>query len=394
MWQEVLESQRGPSPPRLSVEDAALLYEEADFNLLRSVAAERRRTINPGNHVTYMIDRNVNYTNVCTINCQFCSFYRPPGHEETYTQTYEQISTRFAELEAVDGVRVLMQGGVNPDLPLEWYTDLIKFLRETHPSIALDCFSPIEIEGIADVCGLTTLEVLSALKEAGMHGLPGGGAEMLVDDVRLDISPKKGSAENWLRVMQEAQSLGLTTSATNVIGFGETALHRVQHMDRVRELQDMAVKNDWTGFTSFIAWPVQLEVNVFGRRNRGQNRIELGCGPTEYLRHVAISRLFFDNIPHIQGSWPTMGLDVAQMALFGGADDIGSTMMEENVVSASGTEKTCALEVELQETVRRAGFVALRRDSDYNLLETPDVGPDVQSFPSPPPLQPAANTAP
>jgi cyclic dehypoxanthinyl futalosine synthase len=394
MWQDVLESQRGSKPPRLSVEDATLLYEEADFNLLRSVASERRRTVNPGNHVTYMIDRNVNYTNVCTINCQFCSFYRPPGHEETYTQTYEQISARFAELEAVDGVRVLMQGGVNPDLQLKWYTDLIKFLRDAHPTIALDCFSPIEIEGIADVCGLTTLEVLTELKDAGMHGLPGGGAEMLVDDVRLDISPKKGSADNWLRIMQEAQSLGLTTSATNVIGFGESAWHRVKHMDRVRELQDLAMKKGWTGFTSFIAWPVQLEMNVFGMRNQGRNRSELGCGPTEYLRHVAISRLFFDNIPHIQGSWPTMGLDVAQMALFGGADDIGSTMMEENVVSASGTEKTCALEVELQETVRRAGFVALRRDSDYNLLETPDVGPDVQAFPSPPPLQPATNTAP
>ena len=391
MWQDVLESQRGPSPPRLTVEEATLLYEKADFNLLRSVAAERRRYVNPGNHVTYMIDRNVNYTNVCTINCQFCSFYRPPGHEETYTQTYEQISARFAELEEVDGVRVLMQGGVNPELPLEWYADLIRFLREKHPSIALDCFSPIEIEGIAEVCGLSTIEVLKSLKDAGMHGLPGGGAEMLVDDVRLDVSPLKGSADNWLRVMKEAQSLNLTTSATNVIGFGETALHRVKHMDRIRQLQDEARDNGWVGFTSFIAWPVQLEVNVFGKRNRGRNRIELGCGPTEYLRHVAISRLFFDNIPHIQGSWPTMGLDVAQMALFGGADDIGSTMMEENVVSASGTEKTCALEVELQEAIRRAGFVASRRDSDYNLLLTPDVSPDVQAYPAPPPLQPATN---
>jgi cyclic dehypoxanthinyl futalosine synthase len=151
------------------------------------------------------------------------------------------------------------------------------------------------------------------------------------------------------------------------------------------------LEKGWTGFTSFVAWPVQLETNVFGKRNKGTNRIELGAGPSEYLRHVAISRLFFDNIAHIQGSWPTMGLDVAQMALFGGADDIGSTMMEENVVSASGTEKTCALEVELQETVRRAGFIGLRRDSDYNLLETPDVSIDPQAFPSPPPLQPSVN---
>jgi len=391
MWREILANQEGPNPPRLTLDDAVILYEEADFNLLRSAAYQRRQYVNPGRHVTYMIDRNVNYTNICTINCQFCSFYRPPGHSEIYTQSYEEISIRFSELEEVDGVRVLMQGGVNPELPLEWYTGLIEFLQKEHPSIALDCFSPIEIEGIADVCGLSTLEVLTALKEAGMHGLPGGGAEMLVDDVRLDISPKKGSAENWLRVMHEAQSIGLTTSATNVIGFGESPFHRVKHMNRIRELQDDAHSKQWVGFTSFIAWPVQLESNAFGKRNRGQNRIELGAGPTEYLRHIAVSRLFFDNIQHIQGSWPTMGLDIAQMALFGGADDIGSTMMEENVVSASGTEKTCALEVELQESVRRAGFVALRRDSDYNILETPDVAPDVQGFPSPPPLQPDAS---
>lgn len=390
MWLEILQAQRGENPPRLTVEDATILYEEADFNLLRQAAAERRRDVNPGNEVTYLIDRNVNYTNVCTINCQFCSFYRPPGHAEVYTQSYEQISERVRELEDVDGVRILMQGGVNPDLPFEWYTDLIRYLRKAHPNIALDCFSPIEIEGIAEVCNQSTLDVLKALKDAGMHGLPGGGAEMLVDDVRLDISPKKGSAENWLRVMHEAQSIDLTTSATNVIGFGETEEHRVRHMDRIRQLQDEAQKNGWKGFTSFIAWPVQLEHNVFGKRNRGRNRFELGAGPIEYLRHVAVSRLFFDNIEHIQASWPTMGLGVAQMAILGGADDIGSTMMEENVVSASGTEKTCALEVELQETVSRAGFMPRRRDSDYVLLETPELVQDAQALASPPPLQPLA----
>ena len=390
MWLEILQAQRADNPPRLSVEEATILYEEADFNLLRQAAAERRRAVNPGNEVTYLIDRNVNYTNVCTINCQFCSFYRPPGHDEVYTQTYEQISERVRELEDVDGVRILMQGGVNPDLPFEWYTDLIRFLRKNHPNIALDCFSPIEIEGIAEVCNQSTLDVLKSLKEAGMHGLPGGGAEMLVDDVRLDISPKKGSADNWLRVMQEAQSLGLTTSATNVIGFGETEEHRVRHMERIRQLQDEAHENGWSGFTSFIAWPVQLEHNVFGRRNRGRNRFELGAGPIEYLRHVAVSRLFFDNIEHIQASWPTMGLGVAQMAILGGADDIGSTMMEENVVSASGTEKTCALEVELQDTVSRAGFMPRRRDSDYVLLDTPELVGNSQELASPPPMQPHA----
>ncbi|MEL0214062.1 MAG: hypothetical protein VXA41_06615, partial [Euryarchaeota archaeon] len=241
-----------------------------------------------------------------------------------------------------------MQGGVNPDLPMEWYTSLISQLRERHPTVDLDCFSPIEIEGIAEVCQTSTKDVLQQLKEAGMHGLPGGGAEMLVDDVRLDISPKKGSSENWLRVMEEAQHLELTTSATNVIGFGESNLHRILHMDRIRSLQDRSLEDGLVGFTSFIAWPVQLQNNTFGKRNKGQNKIELGAGAHEYLRHVAISRLFFDNIPHIQASWPTMGMGVAQLALFAGADDAGSTMMEENVVSASGTTKTLAGEDELQ----------------------------------------------
>ena len=386
-WRSILESQLGDNPPRLSVEEATLLYDEADQNDLLFAGLEMRRKRVPGNKVTYLVDRNVNYTNVCTINCQFCSFYRPPGHAETYTQTTDQISARLSELEAIGGSRVLMQGGVHPELPIEWYLDLLKELRSRHPSIDLDCFSPIEIEGIAEVCGLSTIEVLRRFKDAGMHGLPGGGAEMLVDDVRLDISPKKGSADNWLRVMQEAQQLGLTTSATNVIGFGESNSHRVQHMQRVRSLQDDSLERGFDGFTSFIAWPVQLENNSFGKRNRGQNRVELGASAHEYLRHVAISRLFFDNIPHIQASWPTMGMAVAQMALFAGADDAGSTMMEENVVSASGTTKTLAGENELQWTILRAGFVPQRRDSDYRHLETDVLNEGI--LPCPPPLQPA-----
>ena len=385
-WQEILESQLSDFPPRLSVEEATILYDKADQNELLHAGLLMRRKRVPGNKVTYLVDRNVNYTNVCTINCQFCSFYRPPGHEETYTQSVDQISARFAELENIGGTRVLMQGGVNPDLPMEWYTSLISQLRKRHPTVDLDCFSPIEIEGIAEVCQTSTKDVLQQLKEAGMHGLPGGGAEMLVDDVRLDISPKKGSSENWLRIMEEAQHLELTTSATNVIGFGESNLHRILHMDRIRSLQDRSLEHGLVGFTSFIAWPVQLENNTFGKRNKGQNKIELGAGAHEYLRHVAISRLFFDNIPHIQASWPTMGMGVAQLALFAGADDAGSTMMEENVVSASGTTKTLAGEDELQKIILRAGFQPQKRDSDYNHLETEIL--DQGELTCPPPLQP------
>ena len=374
-WKSILQRQQGwtlenADELRLSIEEASEIYENAPLHELTMAADIRRKKLHPDGKVTYLVDRNVNYTNVCTINCQFCSFYRPPGHDETYTQSFEEISQRINELEDIGGSRILMQGGVNPDLEFSWYLDLISYLVKNHPNIHLDCFSPIEIEGIAEVSGMTTLEVLTQLQAVGLHGLPGGGAEMLVEEVRKDISPKKGNPDNWLRVMQEAQSLGLTTSATNVFGFGETLRQRVQHMSRIRDLQDYALQNYDNGFTSFIAWPVQLESNSFGRRNRGQNKHVLGAGPTEYIRHIAVSRLFFDNIASIQASWPTMGLGVAQMALLSGANDAGSTMMEENVVSASGTTKLSASEIELQNTIIRAGFIPVKRDSDYNSLPT------------------------
>ena len=365
----MLEGQLSDNPPLLDIDDATLLYEYANLNDLMFVALERRRNQVPGNEVTYLVDRNINYTNVCTINCKFCSFYRPPGHQDSYTQTVDQISRRIDELEALGGSRILMQGGVNPELPLHWYVDLLVELRHRHPTIALDCFSPIEIEGIAEVCSKTTFEVLRELSEAGLHGLPGGGAEILVDDIRLDVSPKKGSADNWLRVMEEAQTHHLTTSATNVFGLGESISQRIEHMSRVRELQESSLSNGLAGFTSFVSWPVMLENNSLGSGNAGRNKFELGAGAVEYLRHVSVSRLFFHNIDHIQASWPTMGMDVAQIALLAGADDAGSTMMEENVVSASGSTKTDATELELQRMITSAGFVPVKRDSEYNKLD-------------------------
>jgi cyclic dehypoxanthinyl futalosine synthase len=391
-WKSILKAQEswnGDSSLefRLSKKDAIELYENAPLHELMRSAHARRLSMDNTGKVTFLIDRNINYTNVCTINCQFCSFYRPPGHEENYTQTYEQISKRITELEEINGSRILMQGGVNPALSFEWYEDLIRYLRKKHPTIDLDCFSPIEIEGIADVTGISTLEVLTRLKDCGMHGLPGGGAEMLVDSVRSDISPKKGSPQNWLRIMEEAQSLGLVTSATNVFGFGETISDRVEHLEKIRNLQDSSINLYDNGFTSFIAWPVQLESNTFGKRNRGANKFILGAGPTEYLRHVAVSRLFLDSVPHIQASWPTMGVEIAQMALLCGADDAGSTMMEENVVSASGTSKICASEIELQKTIIRAGFVPQCRDSNYNHLETVVVEKLIRKLPAPIPIQ-------
>ena len=391
-WVQILQQQaawssNNKAENRLTPQQAIELYDNAPLHQIMAAAMERRKSMHPEGTVTYLIDRNINYTNICTINCQFCSFYRPPNHPETYTQTFEEISARVLELEQIGGSRILMQGGVNPELPISWYQELISDLVKHHPTIALDCFSPIEIEGIAEVSGLSTLEVLQNFQSAGMHGLPGGGAEMLVESVRKDVSPKKGLPENWLKVMQEAQSLGLTTSATNVFGFGEGAAERVEHMRKLRQLQDHSLEKYSIGFTSFIAWPVQLEVNSFGRRNRGQNKFELGAGSSEYLRHVAVSRLFFDNIENIQSSWPTMGISVAQMALLGGANDIGSTMMEENVVSASGTTKLSASEEELQDLILRAGFRPKRRDSDYNILPTEIVAAEVSSMKAPTPVQ-------
>ena len=382
---DILLSQLADNPPRISVEEAIILYEDADLGDLMYVASARRAAIIPGNEVTYLVDRNINYTNACTINCQFCSFYRPPDHPEAYTQSFDEISLRVSELEDIGGSRILMQGGVNPDLPLSWYTELLSRLNEKHPKIHLDCFSPIEIEGIAEICGISTREVLRRLKDSGMHGLPGGGAEMLVDNVRNNISPKKGSSSNWIKVMREAQDLDLITSATNVIGFGESSADRVLHMELIRNAQDEAIMTGSLGFTSFISWPVQLQNNVFGSRNKGENRKKLGASSSEYLRHVAISRLFFDNITHIQASWPTMGMEIAQLALSAGADDAGSTMMEENVVSASGTNKTKATERELQRIILRSGYTPRKRDSEYNLLDTEII--DDRMIHSQPPLQ-------
>ncbi|MBS72155.1 MAG: dehypoxanthine futalosine cyclase [Thermoplasmata archaeon] len=383
-WRDILTRQMQDDPPRLTIDEAIILYNESDLNHLRQAAFNRKKQIHSPEQVTYLIDRNINYGNACTINCQFCSFYVPPNSENAYLQTKEQISARIRELEDIGGSRILMQGGVDPNLEIEWYENLLSYLQINHPSIHLDCFSPIEIEGIAEVCGMNTLDVLSRLKNSGLHGLPGGGAEMLVDDVRLDISPKKGGAGNWLKIMSEAHSIGLITSATNVIGFGETNKQRILHMNQIRELQDSSIKQGLQGFTSFISWTAQLENNSFGKKHKGKI---LPIQPPEYLRHVAISRLFLDNIDHIQASWLTMGIDIAQLALFGGADDIGSTMMEENVVSAAGTTKVLCTEEELQYAITKAGFKPKRRDSEYNLLETPKLVIEAHQYISPPMIQ-------
>jgi cyclic dehypoxanthinyl futalosine synthase len=255
-----------------------------------------------------------------------------------------------------------MQGGHNPGLRIGWYEDLLRWLTAEFPDIELDCFSPSEIGHLADLEGLTMGEVLRRLKEAGQDGLPGGGAEILDDEIRTRISPKKQMTAGWLGAMAEAQALGLVTSATQVVGFGETLRHRLLHLARLRDHQDGALATHGNGFTSFISWTVQLENNSMGA---SRHRPQFGTGGQGYLRHLAVGRLFLDNFAHHQASWPTQGLKLAQVGLEFGADDFGSTMLEENVVSAAGTERCRVAIDEIHHQIRDAGYEPVQRDSRY-----------------------------
>jgi len=271
------------------------------------------------------------------------------------------------ELEAVGGSRILMQGGVNRYLPFEWYLDLLRHLKEHHPSIRIEAFSPEEIKGMAKLTGMSSREVLVELQAAGLDGLPGGGGEMLVDEVRhaAHISPARISADDWIRIMGEAQALGLYTTATMVIGFGETPAQRVASMLRVREQQDRALASHGNGFSAFISWTLQTSgVRIDGKVP--------GAGAHEYLQNVAVSRLLLDNVVNFQASWPTMGYKVAQTALSFGCNDFGSTMLEENVVSQAGAKHRATPEHEIVRQIVDAGYLPAQRDSLYGIVKGPE----------------------
>jgi cyclic dehypoxanthinyl futalosine synthase len=371
---------------RINTGDADLLYREATLTDLGGAAYARRQALVPGTDVTYLVDRNINYTNVCITDCSFCSFYRVPGHPESYTLSRDQITAKIQELIAIGGTRILMQGGHNPGLPLTWYEEILTWLKRDFPSIQLDCFSPSEIGHLSDLEGIPMLEVLTRLKAAGLDGLPGGGGEILDDEIRTRISPKKQMTAGWLEAMEHAQRLGLTTSSTQVIGFGEELRHRLAHMERLREHQDRALAEHGNGFTAFISWTVQLENNSMGA---SRHRTNFGTGGQGYLRHLAIGRIYLDNIPHHQASWPTQGVKLAQVGLDYGADDFGSTMLEENVVSSAGTKLRSVAELELQRGIADAGFTPVQRDSSYNSLRVIDEVP-AAAAPRRPQMQPGA----
>jgi cyclic dehypoxanthinyl futalosine synthase len=351
---------------RLDPAAGMLLHDHAPGpELMRLADARRAERVPPADRVTFLIDRNINYTNVCITDCQFCAFYRPPGHPESYVNSREVLGAKIAELVAHGGTRILMQGGHHPDLRLSWYVDLLRWIRATFPSIEIDAFSPSEIQHIADVEGESVPAVLERLIAAGLAGLPGGGAEILADPVRSRIAPKKQSAAGWLGVMREAQRLGLATTATMVIGFGETTADRLTHLERLRALQDEALATHGNGFIAFIVWTAQFENTSLGA---SRFRPAFGAGPEQYLRMVALARLYLDNVPHVQASWPTMGPEVASAALRAGADDFGSTMLEENVVSAAGTVRTRMDAAEIRDLLRAQGFRPAQRDTRYQIL--------------------------
>ena len=304
--------------------------------------------------VTYIIDRNINYTNVCNVYCKFCAFYRTEKDQDHYVLSREQLDQKLDELSAAGGVQILMQGGHHPGLSFAWYLELLRHIREKYPHINIHGFSPPEIQHFAHLFGMPLREVLSQFKEAGLGSLPGGGGEILVDRVRERISPLKCNSDAWLEVMQTAHELDLKSSATMMFGHVETIDDRIEHLQRLRDQQDQS-----GGFTAFICWTFQPENTVL--------KLKKPTGVSEYLRMQALSRIFLDNFPNVQSSWVTQGPAIGQVALKYGANDFGSVMMEENVVSSAGT--TFRLDAAQIETlIRDAGYEPRRRNNWYELL--------------------------
>ncbi len=334
---------------RLSLKEARQLW-DLDLLALGQAADTVRRRLHSDRVVTYVIDRNINYTNVCTSGCRFCAFYRPPGDPDGYVLGSEELEDKLRELKDHGGSGVLLQGGLNPQLPLAYYEDLLR--RISASGLEAHGFSPPEINFMSRQFGLGLEELLARLMAAGLRSIPGGGGEILVDRVRHEISPHKGSSREWLMVMAAAHRLGLKTTATMMFGHQETRDDRLEHLFKIRDLQDAT-----GGFVSFIPWTYQPGGTALGGE---------AAGAVEYLRTLAVSRLVLDNVPHLQVSWVTQGPKVAQIALNFGADDFGSTMLEENVVAATGVGFHLG-RMEIEALIRQAGYEARVRDHRYEL---------------------------
>jgi cyclic dehypoxanthinyl futalosine synthase len=329
------------------------LYDRAPLLELGVQADAARWQLHPEPVVSYIIDRNINYTNVCVADCKFCAFYRRPKHLEGYVLSFEEIGRKIEELKALGGVQILMQGGHNPYIPFEWYLDLLRYIKRNHP-IHIHAFSPSEVDFFAGRFGMSIETVLRELMAAGLDSIPGGGGEILVQEIRDQVAKKKAGADRWLEVMEVAHRLGLKTSVTMMYGLGESSADRIEHLFRVREVQART-----GGFTAFICWPLQPEHTELEHLGK--------TDAVTYLRTQAIARIVLDNVPNIQASWVTMGPKIGQVALRFGANDFGSLMMEENVVSAAGTT-WCMTLPEMQRLILDAGYQPMKRRQDYTLL--------------------------
>lgn len=339
---------------RLMPDQAVALLESNDLPALAEAAHETTLRLHPEPYRTYNIDRNINYTNVCEAGCRFCAFSRPPGHAEGYVLDRESLFQKIEETIQLGGDQILLQGGMNPDLSLPWCEDLLRSIRARFPEINIHGFSPTEIDHLARISGESLENVLQRLRDAGLGSLPGGGAEILVDRVRETVSPRKVKTDRWLDVCRVWHRLGGRGSATMMFGHAETTADRIEHLDRIRQLQD-----ETGGFTAFIPWTFQPAHTELADRTK--------AGTWDYLKMLAVSRLFLDNIPNIQASWVTQGLDVGELALAFGANDMGSLMIEENVVAAAGTSfKTT--EQEIRRRIEAAGYIPRRRNVFYELV--------------------------
>ncbi len=341
---------------RLTAEEALALLEEESLSTLGVMADLVRRRLHADGVVTYIIDRNINYTNVCNAFCTFCAFYRPPGHDEGYVLPIETIEKKIAETYELGGNQILLQGGHNPKLKIDYYEDLFSRLKQRFPDLWLHALSAPEIIHIHKASRITVRETLRRLREAGLDSLPGGGAEILVDSVRKQLMKNKASSSEWLGVHEQAHRAGMRSTATMMFGHIETRADRIEHLRMLRDLQDRT-----GGFTAFIGWTFQ------------PGHTELGgteATTAEYLRTMAVARLFLDNVPNLQASWVTQGPKVGAASLAYGVNDMGSTMIEENVVSAAGTVNHMN-EPEIVAAVTDAGFIPMRRNMLYERLGAP-----------------------
>jgi cyclic dehypoxanthinyl futalosine synthase len=338
---------------RLSFADGLRLFETDDLLLLGSLADLVRQRKHPNRIVTFNIGRNINYTNVCWVRCKFCAFYRVPGHEEGYTLPHEQILQKCRELLDLGGREILIQGGLNPKLKIDYFEDLFRTVKTAFPAIDIHGLSSAEINYLAHISKLSLEQTLHRLRDAGLNTIPGAG-EMLVDEVRERIAPLKEKTSRWIELMGTAHRLGIRSSATMVYGWGETPAQRLEHMLRVRELQD-----ETGGFTAWISWSFQPDGTELGGEK---------ASGWDYLKNTAVSRLMLDNIDSLQASWVTQGPKLAQVALNYGLNDFGSTMMEENVVSPTGTNFLMQVD-EIRRLIREAGYEPRVRDTLYNILD-------------------------